>query len=199
MLLSAPMLPAGAEDDEESEIEINEAPPEPEEKEKVPLHERINSAIERGVVWLKKAQKSDGSWGPVVGNKEYGVSEAGPDRDSHVTGPTSFALFTLVSTVFSIDWTNSLTDNRELIVFLLIPLYAVIINSHRRLKITLATMLASAVISALVGLFNAVTRGISLDHRLTGFTSHWMTYAGLLMCTFIYFFVFVLESGCSFT
>jgi hypothetical protein len=95
LLLLAPTLPAGADDDGESEIEINEAPPEPEEKDKVPLHERINTAIERGVVWLKKAQKSDGSWGPVVGNKEYGVAEAGPDRDSHVTGPTSFALFTL--------------------------------------------------------------------------------------------------------
>jgi hypothetical protein len=56
--------------------------------------EQINRAIERGVAWLKKAQRKDGSWGPCRATGAYG---AGPTRspECHNSGPTSFAVYTL--------------------------------------------------------------------------------------------------------
>ncbi len=101
-----------------------------------------------------------------------------------------FIVLTLVSTLFAIDRWNSLKDNKELFIFLLIPIFMLVINSRPRLQYSLATVLASVLISALIGIFTALRQGISLDHRLKGLTSHWMTFAGLLMFVFIFFFVY---------
>jgi O-antigen ligase len=100
-----------------------------------------------------------------------------------------FVLMSLVSTVFAIDRLNSLKDNKEFFVFLLIPVFLLIINSKKRLELTLSIVLISAAASALLGIGISLKEGISLDHRLQGFTSHWMTYSGLLMFPFIYFFI----------
>lgn len=101
-----------------------------------------------------------------------------------------FIVLTLVSTLLAIDSWNSLKDNKELFIFLLIPIFMLVINSRKRLLYSLLTVLASALISALIGIVTALTQGISLDHRLKGLTSHWMTYAGLLMFVFIFFSVY---------
>jgi O-antigen ligase len=102
-----------------------------------------------------------------------------------------FIFFSLVSTLFSIDRIRSLKDNKEFFIFLLIPLVLAVIDSLKKLKLSLIAVLASACVSALIGIFTALkTGGVSLDYRLRGLTSHWMTYAGLLMLTFIFFFVF---------
>jgi O-antigen ligase len=101
-----------------------------------------------------------------------------------------YILFSLISTVFSINKLDSLKDNKELFVFLLIPIFLLILHSKKRLDYSLLTVLASAVISALVGIFITIKEGVSLDHRLHGLTSHWMTYSGLLMFAFIFFFVY---------
>lgn len=106
----------------------------------------------------------------------------------------AFIIFTLISTLFSIDSWNSLKDNRELFIFLLIPLFIHVINSRKRLQYSMVTVLISALVSALIGIFTVLNQGIgqgiSLDHRLKGLTSHWMTYSGLLMLVFIFFFVY---------
>jgi O-antigen ligase len=102
-----------------------------------------------------------------------------------------FILFTLISTVFSIDKINSLKDNKDIFVFLLIPIFMLIINSMKKLIFSLITLLISALLSSLVGIFDIIKQGISLDHRLKGFTSHWMTYSGLLMFIFIFFFIYI--------
>lgn len=102
-----------------------------------------------------------------------------------------YILFSFISTIFSIDKTESLKDNREFFIFLLIPIFLLIINSRKRLDYSLLTVLFSAILSALVGIFISIRDGISLDHRLQGLTSHWMTYAGLLMFVFIFFFVYL--------
>jgi hypothetical protein len=60
-----------------------------------PLEERVNKAIDSGVAWLKQAQHKNGSWGPCVSS---GISYDGtrtPSPLCHVTGPTTFSLFTL--------------------------------------------------------------------------------------------------------
>ncbi|UCH94869.1 MAG: O-antigen ligase family protein [Candidatus Aminicenantes bacterium] len=102
-----------------------------------------------------------------------------------------YILFSFIATLFSIDRLNSLKDNKEFFVFLLVPIFLLIINSKKRLEYSLFTVLASTVISALVGIAVTLKEGITLDHRLRGLTSHWMTYSGLLMLVFIFFFVYL--------
>lgn len=102
-----------------------------------------------------------------------------------------YILFSLVSTVFSIDRAESLSDNKEFFVFLLIPIFLIVLSTRKRLEFSLLTVLVSAVFSALLGIGISVYRGISLDFRLKGLTSHWMTYSGLLMFAFIFFVVYL--------
>jgi len=107
-----------------------------------------------------------------------------------------FIIFSFVSTLFAVDRLNSLKDNKEFFVFLLIPIYLLIINSKKRLDYSLLTVLASAMVSSLYGILVVarevliMKEGLSLDHRLKGLTSHWMTYSGLLMLAFIFFFIY---------
>lgn len=101
-----------------------------------------------------------------------------------------YALLTLVSTVFSIERANSLEDNKELLLFLLIPIFLAVLDSKKRIRTSLGVVLASGVISASIGIVSTIISGrVSLDQRLHGLTSHWMTYSGLLMLVFIFFFV----------
>lgn len=102
-----------------------------------------------------------------------------------------YILFSLISTIFAIDKLASLKDNKEFFIFLLIPIFLLIINSRKRLEISLITVLSSAVLSAVIGIVISFNKGISLDFRLKGLTSHWMTYSGLLMFVFIFFFVYL--------
>ncbi len=99
----------------------------------------------------------------------------------------AFSVITLISTVFSINPQNSLSENKELLIFLLIPSFMLILNSRKRVIFSLYTALFSSVLSAIIGLFSIIKNGISLSHRLKGLTSHWMTYSGLLMLTFMFF------------
>jgi putative inorganic carbon (HCO3(-)) transporter len=101
----------------------------------------------------------------------------------------AFIGFTLLSTVFSVDRAVSIRDNKDLLIFLLVPLYLWLLDSWRRLRLSLYAILASGVFSALAGIFTIWRKGIVLSDRLTGFTSHWMTYSGLLMFPFIFFSV----------
>jgi len=102
-----------------------------------------------------------------------------------------FIFFSFISTLLAIDPVNSIKDDKEFLVFLLIPIFLLVVNTPSRLKSTLAVVLASGLISAVFGFWIIIREGISLDHRLKGFTSHWMTYSGLLTLTFIFFFVFL--------
>jgi O-antigen ligase len=102
-----------------------------------------------------------------------------------------YILFSFISTLFSIDRLNSLKDNKEFFIFLLIPIYLLVIGPGKRPQVSLFTVLASAAASALLGIGITIVKGISLDFRLKGLTSHWMTYSGLLMMVFIFFFVYL--------
>jgi O-antigen ligase len=139
-----------------------------------------------------------------IKNKKKRAAAPPPTTPTTPTGPAAFPqmptfykffllyiLFTFISTLFSLDFMNSLKDNKEFFIFLLIPLFLIIINSRKRLAYSLYTVLASAVASSLLGIGITIAAGISLDHRLKGLTSHWMTYSGLLMMVFIFFFVYL--------
>jgi len=107
-----------------------------------------------------------------------------------------FAGATLISTAFSTDRVASIKDNRDLLNFLIIPMLTLILFSARRIQWALATLFGSTVLASIVGLFITLQRklnnqeAISLDNRLKGFTSHWMTYSGLLMLSFVFFLVY---------
>ncbi|HSQ34510.1 MAG TPA: O-antigen ligase family protein [Candidatus Binatia bacterium] len=101
----------------------------------------------------------------------------------------AYILFTLLATVFSQDRAASIADNKELLIFLLIPIYLWLLDSWKRVWLSIWTVLAAGVFSAMIGIVSVLKKGISLSARLQGFTSHWMTYAGLLMFVFIFFFV----------
>jgi O-antigen ligase len=108
----------------------------------------------------------------------------------------AYIFFTLLATVFSVDRVASIRDNKELFIFLLIPIYLWLLDSWKRVRLSLWVVLAAGVFSALAGIYSVWNRGIAegvvLADRLKGFTSHWMTYAGLLMFPFIFFTVLLL-------
>jgi O-antigen ligase len=108
----------------------------------------------------------------------------------------AYIFFTLLATVFSVDRAVSIRDNKELLIFLLIPIYLWLLDSWKRVWLSIWTVLASAVFSALAGIVTVLNKGLSkgivLSDRLKGFTSHWMTYAGLLLFPFIFFSVLLL-------
>lgn len=89
----APAKPAGPVDPnappEEDVIDDSEDGPEDFQK-------RVNAAIEKGVDWLRKKQKEDGSYGPVVGSGSYGGGAKSNNNGQQVSGPTSLALYTLL-------------------------------------------------------------------------------------------------------
>lgn len=101
-----------------------------------------------------------------------------------------YILFTLISTIFSLNPLVSIKDNKELLIFLLIPMFILIINSKKRLIYSIFTVLISSLISSLLGVYITLKQGPSLDHRLKALTSHWMTYSGLLMLAFVFFFIY---------
>jgi O-antigen ligase len=107
-----------------------------------------------------------------------------------------YAFFTMLATVFSIDRAASIRDNKELLILLLIPIYLWLLTTWKRVWLSIWTVLASAVFSSLAGIVvvlkKGMERGIDLSERLKGFTSHWMTFSGLLMFAFIFFFVLLL-------
>ncbi len=105
-----------------------------------------------------------------------------------------FAALSLVSSLFGMDRLTSLKADKQLFIFLLVPVYLLVLNSPRRRRISLAVVLVAGTLSALVGIGQALVGGLSLAARLKGLTSHWMTFAGLLMMIFVFFaLLFILE------
>ncbi|MCX6558700.1 MAG: O-antigen ligase family protein [Candidatus Aminicenantes bacterium] len=108
----------------------------------------------------------------------------------------AYVFFTLLATVFSVDRAVSIRDNKELLIFLLIPFYLWLLDSWKRVWLSIWTVLGAAVFSSLVGIGTVLAKGfgkgVLLADRLRGFTSHWMTYAGLLLFPFIFYFVLLI-------
>ncbi len=101
-----------------------------------------------------------------------------------------FSILTFISTIFSVDRIASIKDNKEFFVYLLIPVFILTIKRAAMFRIAVHTVFYSAVVSSLIGIMISAREGISLSHRLKGFSSHWMTYSGLLMMVFVFFAVF---------
>lgn len=97
---------------------------------------------------------------------------------------------TVVSTIFSLDRMHSFKDNKEFFIYLLVPVFLLVLNTRKRVELSLTVVLSAALASSLWGILESLLHGVSIEHRLQGATSHWMTFSGLLMLPFIFFFVY---------
>ena len=91
-----------------------------------------------------------------------------------------YAAVTLLSAGFSLDPVVSVTDCKQLTLFLLIPIvYDFARGAKARTLVTV--ILTIGALSALVGIVQYAILNYDLGRRPQGTLSHWMTYSGTLM------------------
>ena len=92
-----------------------------------------------------------------------------------------YAALTLLSAGFSRDPLTSLTDCKQLTLFLLVPIVYDFARGARA-RTLLTIVLTAGAASALVGIVQySVLNFDTLERRVQGTLSHWMTYSGTLM------------------
>ncbi|MDH5636886.1 MAG: O-antigen ligase family protein [Nitrospinota bacterium] len=97
-----------------------------------------------------------------------------------------FVALSLIAAVFSMDMSESLMDSKDLSHLLV---FLVVFDFARR-DVSKIPSLLRAVVAAgagisLVGVYQAVQRGVSTADRISGFNDIYMTFAGLLMLAFV--------------
>ena len=91
-----------------------------------------------------------------------------------------YAALTLLAAGFSRDPIASLTDSKQLLLFLLVPiLYDFARGPRARSMMTI--IITVGAVSAMVGLVQYAVLNYGSERRLQGTLSHWMTYSGTLM------------------
>jgi O-antigen ligase len=92
-----------------------------------------------------------------------------------------YALVSLVSTAFSPDPRTSLMADKQMVLFLLVPMvYRFATGSHAATLVTVIVTFAAA--SAIVGIVQfGILHYDNLGRRAQGTLGHYMTYSGLLM------------------
>ncbi len=116
-----------------------------------------------------------------------------------------FLLWTLLSLAFSPDPANGLTQVRKMPVFLtMLTVYSSVLTLAE-IRILVLSWVGAGTVTASLGLFQYVRARVQavaehrdfyhfyLDHRMTGFQSHWMTFSGqelfllLMLAAFLLF------------
>ena len=88
---------------------------------------------------------------------------------------------TLVSAALSPDPRTSLTDCKQLVLFLLVPLVYRFVN-RQRAHTLISVVITCAAVSAVFGIVQyGILHYDNLGQRPQGTLGHWMTYSGLLM------------------
>ena len=94
---------------------------------------------------------------------------------------TAFIAISCVAAIFSVDFARSFHDSKDLFH---IAIYFVACDLFCRDEKRTATMFRVAAFSGLaisaVGFAQAISRGIDINDRISGFFGHYMTFAGLL-------------------
>jgi O-antigen ligase len=91
-----------------------------------------------------------------------------------------YAALTLLSAGFSLDPVVSVTDCKQLSLFLLVPIvYDFARGTRTRLLVTV--ILTIGALSAVIGIVQYAILNYDLGRRPQGTLSHWMTYSGTLM------------------
>ena len=92
-----------------------------------------------------------------------------------------YAALTLTSAAFSLDRLASLSDSRQLLLFLIVPVVAMFARGERATRVV-DVVIAFGAASAVVGILQSGVFGYNtLDTRPVGPLSHWMTFSGVLM------------------
>jgi O-antigen ligase len=91
-----------------------------------------------------------------------------------------YAALTLLAAGFSRDPIASLTDCKQLLLFLLVPIVYDFARGPRARSV-LTIIITVGAVSAMVGLVQYAVLNYGSERRLQGTLSHWMTYSGTLM------------------
>lgn len=92
-----------------------------------------------------------------------------------------FAVASILSASFSLDPRVSFIDSKDLVHFLIFYIVLNQINSLKSMDKLSRILIGAGGIAGLIGLGQTLYRGVDLEHRISGFNSIYMTYAGLLM------------------
>ena len=107
----------------------------------------------------------------------------------------AFAYCVFLSAVFSIHPSSSLYNAKNLALFIIIPIFYDTVRDLEDIKIIFGVLILAGVISAAYGLLQFLNSEHDLiEKRITGFTSHWMTFSGLLMILNVLLFSHLLFS-----
>lgn len=92
-----------------------------------------------------------------------------------------YAGWTLVSAAASVDPSASFWDSRQLLLFLLVPIVATFLRGEKAMR-AIDVMIAVGSAAAVWGIAQYSLFGHdTLDNRVVGPLSHWMTFSGVLM------------------
>jgi O-antigen ligase len=108
-----------------------------------------------------------------------------PSLPAFMTPLLIYAALTLVSTALSSDRLVSLRDDKQLLLYLVVPVTMAVAQGRRAMSVTNAIVAVGAV-SAFLGIVQGILVGeLNLDYLLHnrphGLVGHFMTYSGLLM------------------
>jgi O-antigen ligase len=104
-----------------------------------------------------------------------------------------YALLVVLSVVFSLDPRASLRAIPGLSLFLLVPITIDLVTSSRRARTLLLASATGGVAVSLLGLAQLATSGASLENRIRGPLSHYMTLSGLTLIAGCVLLAFLLE------
>ena len=92
-----------------------------------------------------------------------------------------YAALTLASSAFAIDPRTSFIDDKQLILFLIVPAVYYLARGPRA-SMVLTVVITVGALSALIGIIQyGVLQYDSLGRRPEGLLTHYMTYSGLLV------------------
>ncbi|MGK7346419.1 MAG: O-antigen ligase family protein [Candidatus Nitrospinota bacterium M3_3B_026] len=110
-----------------------------------------------------------------------------PDFSSLLWPVAAFVAASLVSAALSLDPAESFKDSKDLLhLFILFAAYDQFRRVFWKADLVLRVAAGAGAVAAMVGLAQAVRRGVDIYDRISGFHGMYMTYAGLLMLAFIF-------------
>jgi O-antigen ligase len=105
---------------------------------------------------------------------------------------SAYAALSLIVSIFSVNPAVSFKDDRELLLFLTVPITMGAASSRRGLSWMMAALLASGLVSSLYSISYSFLRARP-GERIQGFMGHYMTQGGLLLlflCAALSFLLF---------
>lgn len=106
-----------------------------------------------------------------------------------------FSVLAILSTIFSIDFKTSIEDLKEILLFLIVPLTFNLSRNKKDYKLFIYSLSLAIFLSFFMAILE-YTEVISGKERASGFLSHYMTQAGILMLfSVVSFSLFFSEKG----